>query len=159
MTDAEAVLYGYAQGSEVARFMTWRPNKDISDTEIFVAGCVEAWKGDSRFPYVVELKGKRGAIGIVEARIARFKMEIGYVLSRKYWGVGIMPEAARELVDWGLSQLQIYRVWAVCDVENSASARVMEKIGMQREEILRRHSMHPNIGGEPRDCYCYAVVK
>lgn len=139
--------------------MTWRPNKDISETEIFVAGCVEAWNGDSRFPYIVEFKGKGGAIGIVEARIANFKMEIGYVLSRRHWGQGIMLEAARALVGWGLSQPQIYRVWAVCDVENIASARVMVKIGMQREGILRRYLMHPNVSDEPRDCLCYAIVK
>ena len=50
-------------------------------------------------------------------------------------------------------------MWAVCDIDNLASARVMEKAGMQREGILKRWSVHPNISAEPRDSYCYAVVK
>jgi RimJ/RimL family protein N-acetyltransferase len=157
--DVQAVFDGYAQDAEVARYMTWRPNTSISQTEIFVAGCVNAWNEDIRFPYFVELKDEHTVVGVVEARISGWKMEIGYVLSRRYWGQGLMPEAARTVVEWGLSQSQIYRVWAVCDVENAASARVLEKIGMQREGILRRYTMHPNMSDEPRDCYCYAIVK
>jgi hypothetical protein len=53
----------------------------------------------------------------------------------------------------------IFRVWALCDVDNLASARVMEKVGMQREGILRRWILHPNLSDEPRDVYCYSVVK
>jgi ribosomal-protein-alanine N-acetyltransferase len=35
----------------------------------------------------------------------------------------------------------------------------MEKVGMQREGILRRWSVHPSISPEPRDAYCYAITK
>jgi RimJ/RimL family protein N-acetyltransferase len=50
-------------------------------------------------------------------------------------------------------------VWAVCDVKNIVSARVMEKVGMKREGTLRRGVLHPNINDEPRDCFIYAIVK
>jgi RimJ/RimL family protein N-acetyltransferase len=56
-------------------------------------------------------------------------------------------------------QNAIYRVWATCDVENLASAHVLEKAGMQKEGILRRYILHPNISPEPRDSYCYSVIK
>jgi ribosomal-protein-alanine N-acetyltransferase len=64
-----------------------------------------------------------------------------------------MPEVVRVIVDWALSQQSIYRICAFCDMENTASARVMEKVGMQREGLLRRYIIHPNISDEPRDCY------
>ena len=70
-----------------------------------------------------------------------------------------MTEAVRAVVSWAISEREVYRVWAVCDVENPASARVMEKAGMQEEGILRRWTMHPNSSDEPRDCYCYAMTK
>jgi RimJ/RimL family protein N-acetyltransferase len=70
-----------------------------------------------------------------------------------------MPEAARAIVDWGLSQNAIFRIWALCDVDNLASARVMEKIGMEKEGILRRCIIHPNVSDDPRDVYCYSMVK
>ena len=81
------------------------------------------------------------------------------MLARAYWGRGYMTEALKELIDWALKQKDIYRIWAVCDVDNLASARVMEKAGMQLEGTLRRWSVHPNISPEPRDSHCYAIVK
>ena len=48
-----------------------------------------------------------------------------------------MTEAATHLVNWSLAQPEIFRVWAYCDAENPASARVMEKAGMVREGVLR----------------------
>jgi RimJ/RimL family protein N-acetyltransferase len=56
-------------------------------------------------------------------------------------------------------QNTIYRVWATCDVENFACAGVLIKAGMLKEGILRRYILHPNISPEPRDSYCYSVVK
>jgi RimJ/RimL family protein N-acetyltransferase len=88
-----------------------------------------------------------------------FSQNLGYVLGRKFWGQGYMTEAVRAVVDYALAEPEVFRVWAVCDVENAASARVLEKAGMRREGILRRWSMHPNISDEPRDSLCYARVK
>ena len=70
-----------------------------------------------------------------------------------------MTEAVRGVIAWALAQPEIYRVAAVCDVENIASARVMEKAGMVREGLLQKYMIHPNISDVPRDCYMYAVVK
>jgi RimJ/RimL family protein N-acetyltransferase len=98
-------------------------------------------------------------IGMAQIQIDRFKANIGYVLARSEWGKGYMPEAAKALLDWAMNRREIYRVWAVCDVENTASARVLEKIGMKREGTLSRWIIHPNVSDEPRDCYCYALVK
>jgi RimJ/RimL family protein N-acetyltransferase len=70
-----------------------------------------------------------------------------------------MTEAVRAVAGWALRQPDVYRMFAVCDVENSASARVMEKAGMTREGILRRNSMHPNVSDEPRDSFIYALVR
>ena len=44
-------------------------------------------------------------------------------------------------------------------VENIPSQCVLGKVGMQREGILHRESIHPKISPEPRDCYMYAIVK
>ena len=72
---------------------------------------------------------------------------------------GLMTEVLTEVVNWALNQPGIFRIGAVCDVENIGSARVMEKAGMTREGLLRRYSVHPNVGPEPRDVFIYAIVK
>jgi [ribosomal protein S5]-alanine N-acetyltransferase len=82
-----------------------------------------------------------------------------YSLARAYWRQGYATEAAGAVVAWAVSNPDIYCVWAVCDVENTASARVLEKLGLTREGVLRRWLRHPNISPEPRDCYVYARVR
>ena len=70
-----------------------------------------------------------------------------------------MTEVLATVVDWAMCQPAVWRIGDVCDVENLASARVIEKAGLAREGILRRWNIHPNLGSEPRDCFSYAKVK
>lgn len=159
-SDAPAIFGGYAQDAEVVRYLVWRPHKDLRETEEFLARCEAGWAAGGEFPWAVTLKGGGGElIGMMGLRPHGFKAEVGYVLARRWWGRGFAAEALRPVVGWALAQPEVYRVWAVCDVENAASARVLEKVGMRREGLLRRNIMHPNVSEEPRDSYCYAVVR
>ncbi|MBV9958558.1 MAG: GNAT family N-acetyltransferase [Acidobacteria bacterium] len=157
--DATAIFEAYAQDELVARYLTWPPHENVEVTERVVAGCIAAWEGGARFPYVIELRETGAVVGMIEMRHDEFRVDVGYVLAREHWGRGLMTEALREIVAWALSQEKIYRVSATCDTENAGSARVLEKAGMQREGILRRRAVHPNMSPEPRDCYCYSAVK
>jgi [ribosomal protein S5]-alanine N-acetyltransferase len=110
-------------------------------------------------PWVLSAPPDDRPIGMIELRPTGHRAEMGYVLARAYWGHGLMSEAARAVADWGLAQPGIFRVWSVTDIDNAASARVLEKAGMQREGLLRRWVMHPGQGPEPRDCWCYGRVR
>ena len=70
-----------------------------------------------------------------------------------------MTEVLSEVADWALRQSSIFRIDAVCDVDNVGSARALEKSGFSREGVLRRWLVHPNVSDEPRDCYSYARVR
>jgi len=159
ISDAAPIFHAYAQDTEVTRYVIWEPHRNVQETERFVVDCVRAWEGDVKFPWVITWREADEPVGMVEMRINGFKADVGYVVARPFWGRGVVTEALRPVVEWALGQESIYRVWALCDVENVGSARVLEKVGMQREGLLRRYSLHPNIDAEPRDCYCYAVVK
>jgi RimJ/RimL family protein N-acetyltransferase len=71
----------------------------------------------------------------------------------------VVSEAVTAIVAWALARPGIHRVWATCDIENEAPARLLERVGMQREGVRRRWQIHPNLAATPRDCYCYAIVK
>ncbi|MBI4488005.1 MAG: GNAT family N-acetyltransferase [Deltaproteobacteria bacterium] len=157
--DAESIFSGYAQDGEVTKYLTWRPHESIDSTHEFLRLCITAWDEGKSVQWVIVRKEDNLLLGMVGIRLDRYKVELGYLLAKPYWGNGYMTEAVQAIVEWALNQEGIYRVWAVCDVENLASARVLEKIGMRREGVLRRWSMHPNRSGEPRDCYCYAKTK
>ena len=159
LADAEAIFRQYATDPEVTKYVSWRAHRNLEETRDYMRMCSLAWDVGRAFHWVIERAADKQVMGMMIARADAGKWELGYVLARQHWGRGFMTEALQELIAWALKQKDIYRVWAVCDVDNLASARVMEKSGMQREGVLRRWSVHPNLSPEPRDSYCYAIVK
>jgi RimJ/RimL family protein N-acetyltransferase len=157
--DAEAIFHNYAQDGEVTRYLTWRPHKNILETAEYLNRCISGWADEAEYTWVVVRKDDQRLIGMIAIRIEGHKANLGYVSVRSEWGKGYITEAAQAVAAWAMAQAGMYRVWAVCDVENRASARVLEKVGMKREGVLRRWIMHPNVSDEPRDCYCYALIK
>lgn len=68
-------------------------------------------------------------------------------------------EDAHALFEHYARQPEVWRVEALCDVENIGSARVMEKAGMQREALMRKYDTTPNYTEGPKDAYLYARVR
>ncbi|MBN2046144.1 MAG: GNAT family N-acetyltransferase [Anaerolineales bacterium] len=157
--DADSIYKNYAADRLVTRYLHWQPHETIADTKNFLKRCKNVWLAGTAFPWVLCLKENEEVIGMVELRINNHRADLGYVLARHYWEQGYATEAAKLIVEWAIAQPPIYRVWAVCDVDNLPSARVLEKIGMQREGTLRRWLFHPNIDKAPRDCYVYSITK
>ncbi|MHC5020158.1 MAG: GNAT family N-acetyltransferase, partial [Planctomycetota bacterium] len=85
----------------------------------------------------------------------RRQAEVGYVLRRDRWGRGLMAEAVHGVLRFGFTQLQLHRFWAATDVQNLASARVLEKCGFQLEGCVREHIV---IKGDRRSSLWYGVL-
>lgn len=65
--------------------------------------------------------------------------ELGYWLGAPYWGQGYATEAAREMLRHGFQQLKLHRIFASHFEGNTASGRVLQKLGMQYEGCQRQH--------------------
>ena len=98
-------------------------------------------------------------LGSIGGAIQSHRVQFGYCLASDAWGHGYATEAARAFVAEITADPTIWRIQAYCDVENVASARVLEKAGLTLEGTLRRHLVLPNLGNEPRDVLCYAKVR
>jgi ribosomal-protein-alanine N-acetyltransferase len=157
--DAQTVFEAYASDPAVAKYMTWRPHRSVDETAEFLRRCEQVWADGSAFPWALWVKDTGEFAGLLEIRVKGSAVDVGYALSRRWWRLGLMSEALTTVVQWALAQPEIYRVWATCDIENAASARVLERVGMEREGVLRRWLVHPNISETPRDCLCYSIVK
>jgi [ribosomal protein S5]-alanine N-acetyltransferase len=158
-SDAPAIFAGYAQDPETVRYLTWRPHRDIGDTHAYLERCL-AMPPDRVRTYALVDRAQDRLIGAFELRRPEpFRLDFGYVLARPFWRRGLMTEALREVVGWAMREPGIWRIGAVCDTENLASARVMEKSGLVREGVLRRWILHPNVGDKPRDCFSYALTR
>jgi ribosomal-protein-alanine N-acetyltransferase len=60
--------------------------------------------------------------------------EVGFALEPAHWGKGLATEAARGFLQWIAPRVSVDRLYATADCRNSASRRVLEKLGMQRME-------------------------
>jgi RimJ/RimL family protein N-acetyltransferase len=58
-----------------------------------------------------------------------------YSMNRAYWGQGYATEAAARLLRFGFEEAGLRRIFAECQADNTASARVLEKIGLARESV------------------------
>jgi RimJ/RimL family protein N-acetyltransferase len=160
VSDAPAAFAAYANDPEVTRYLAWRTYAQPEPLADFLRSCTVVWTaGKGHFAWLMCRRGSDEPIGSIGCEFEGGKAMFGYALGRPHWGRGLASEALKTLVDWSLSRPEVYRAWAFCDVENPASARVMEKAGMDREGVLRRWHVCPNIGPEPRDCIVSAKVK
>jgi RimJ/RimL family protein N-acetyltransferase len=82
--------------------------------------------------------------------------EIGWAVHPDLWGKGYAPDAARKVMDWAFKELNVHRFVAFCHAGNTASVRVMEKLGMHQEGRLRESRW---LRGEWWDELVYAIVE
>ncbi|TQM89745.1 GNAT family N-acetyltransferase [Roseinatronobacter monicus] len=157
--DAPVIFDSYATDVDVTRFLGWKPHRSIADTYEFLELAAAEWDLGNGFPVVVFDHATGGFIGMFHPKVMGHKVNYGYVLQKSAWGEGCATEVMRWLVKHALDHPTIYRAEAFCDVDHPASARVMEKAGMEREGILRRYFRHPNMSEAPRDCIIYSKVR
>ncbi|HEV8441146.1 MAG TPA: GNAT family N-acetyltransferase [Methylomirabilota bacterium] len=158
--DAPAIFESYTRDPDVTRFVTWTAHPSVNVTRRFVEEfCMAGWARGEVYTWLITLVEDAQVAGMIDLRPVATRAEVGYVLARRHWGRGLMTEAARAVVDWAIVQPDIHRVWAVVDLDNVASQRVLEKAGMVREGVLRRWMVAPSQGPVPRDVWCFARVK
>ncbi len=81
--------------------------------------------------------------------------DLGFQVARSHWGRGVATEAARAALAAAFGPLELHRVEANCAVENHASARVLEKLGMRVEGVLRERM---RVAGRYLDMKLYAIL-
>ena len=140
--DVDNVL-AYASEPEFGRYLPVPRPYTRDDAVEFVAHRVLAeWSTRPLFAMVFEGQ----VVGGVGLRVyaSDERAELGYALAKQHWGKGLTLEAARAVVDWGFERYTLHKIYARADLRNRQSWRVMEKLGMAREGVLRSHE-------KPRD--------
>ena len=114
----------------------------------------DAWATTSTFAVTLDSR----VIGSITLWIDKDQeaASLGYGLARVHWGKGFIPEAAKAVVDWGFKEHELARVYAIADLRHQRSWRVMEKLGMTREGVLRSHR---RVKEERRDEVYYGILR
>ena len=82
--------------------------------------------------------------------------EVGWAMHPEEWGKGYALEAARGVMDWAFKEMNVHRIVAFCHEGNSASVRVMEKLGMHQDGLLRETRW---LRGRWWDEYVYSILE
>jgi ribosomal-protein-alanine N-acetyltransferase len=152
-------VFAYASDPEVTRYLMWSPHKTIEDSLSFISSALDRYDCHQPAPCAIVLKTAEKVIGTcdyISWHPNHGRAEIGYALSRQYWGQGLMTEAVRETIAYGFRVKGVNRIQAMCEIPNAGSARVMEKAGMTFEGILREYMIQH---GAFRDMKMYSILK
>lgn len=108
--------------------------------------------------YAITLLGEDDLIGSIGLKLdlENRRGEMGYWLGRRYWGNGYASEAAESMLDYAFTVLDLHKVTAHRLARNEASGRILEKVGMRREGLLRDHVRK---GERYEDVVQYAILK
>lgn len=153
-------VHEYASDREVVRYMDWGPNTP-EETRRFIKRASATRKRRPRHVYSLAMVSKSedkviGGCGINVSNPENREGWLGYCLNRRYWGRGYATETAKALIGFGFGQLNLHRIFATCDPNNTRSARVLEKAGMKWEGHIREHKWAK---GKWCDSLLYAVLE
>lgn len=122
------------------RFIGDRGVRTVDDArEYLLRGPIESYQRHGFGMYLVERKGDAAPIGIcgLVKRDALEDVDVGFALFPAFWGSGYAYEAASAVVRFAKNALGLRRIIAVTAPDNAGSIRVLEKLGMTFEKMVR----------------------
>lgn len=124
--------------------------------DIFIASTHDSMKNGSAYTFAITLANQLiGCIGLTIQPMYNWA-ELGYWLGKPFWNQGYTSEAAQRIVGFALDDLSLNKVFARCFSHNTASAKVMQKVGMTYEGTLRQHARKD---GVYYDLHCYGILR
>jgi RimJ/RimL family protein N-acetyltransferase len=158
LADVAAIYARYASDRDVTRLLSWPRHESVDATRAFLEFSDAEWARWPAGPYLVESRADEVLLGGTGLGFEALDLaSTGYVFARDAWGKGYATEALGAIVEIARG-VGVVRLYALCHVDNHASARVLEKCGFTREGILRRHSLFPNLADDPCDVVRYARI-
>ncbi len=109
------------------------------DAEFWLKISKETFAANKGFTFAIRNKNEQiiGAIGLHDE--GSDKAEIGYWLAKPFWNNGYVTEAATAVIDFGFKELGFNKIYATHFPHNPASGKIMQKIGMKQEAVLKQH--------------------
>ncbi|HBV15510.1 GNAT family N-acetyltransferase [Chryseobacterium carnipullorum] len=125
-------------------------------SEIWIKMSREFFENNTGYTFAIRDKEGQmiGAIGLHDREDD--KAELGYWMGIPFWNKGYITEAALALIEFGFRELEVNKIYATYFLHNPASGRIMEKIGMKEEALLKQHLKK---NGEYFDVMMYSVFK
>ncbi|MHA6261384.1 GNAT family N-acetyltransferase [Sporosarcina sp. CAU 1771] len=152
-------LLTYFSDTDVVKYYGLEPFKSIDEALDEISWYKSIFEKGTGIRWGISLKGSDkiiGSCGFFNKVVEHSRTEIGYELSKEYWGKGIAGEALESVVKYGFQNLQLERIEALLEPANLASLKLLDKMGFEREGLLRHYEF---TCGKFDDLYIYSILK
>ena len=146
---------------ETDEFNTLGIPENIQSTQELLEEWLTLQKQEPRNSYIfcIDKNEDNSFIGLIAMNLGKVNYqtaEVWFKIHKNFWRKGYTTEALTKLLDFGFNHLKLHRIEAGCAVENIASSKVLEKVGMTREGIKRKKLP---IKGDWKDNYFYGILE
>ncbi|TQR19424.1 GNAT family N-acetyltransferase [Psychrobacillus vulpis] len=152
-------MFLYLSDKDVVKPMGLEPFQTVEDVWDEIKWYKSIYEEGTGIRWGITLKdsGKViGSCGFLNMIPKHYRAEIGYELSREYWGRGIASEVLEAVVHYGYKHFQLERIEALIELSNIQSQKLVEKNGFTREGLLRHYEF---ACGKFEDLYMYSIIK
>lgn len=156
--DAEGIFACFSN-DDVTRFYGQETLKSIEEAKKIVDFFSKSYIEKRGIRWGIERKETKGIIGTIgfNAWLPKHKRaEIGYEIHPQQWRKGYTSEAVSEVLSYGFDVMGLTRIGAVVFIENEASNKLLEKVGFQKEGVLRNYMYQD---GKSYDTNVYSLIK
>lgn len=144
---------------EVTRYLPYASWLSLADAEAWFERIVRAQASGSALQFVLVEKASDEVIGacvLFRYDEGSQRAELGYVLGRQYWGMGLMREALQALLGQAFHVMGLRRLEAQVNPANTASVHLLERLGFSREGLLRQRWVDK---GQAYDVAAYGLLR
>ncbi|MCF8888720.1 GNAT family N-acetyltransferase [Priestia megaterium] len=156
--DAGSILK-YLSDKEVMKHYGLEPFTTVEDASNEIAWYKSILNEKSGIRWGITLKEQDdiiGSCGFLNRVHNHYRAEIGYELSKDYWGNGIANEALGAVIKYGFTHFNLRRIEALIEPANTASQKLIKKHSFIKEGLLRSYEF---TCGKFDDLYMYSLLK
>ena len=137
--DAEAIYNSFVN-DEGFLYYANKEARTLEQEKASLQGIEERYSSKEYYNWLITLKDGT-VIGAVNLRVDDYNesLEFNYAIGDRYQNMGFMTEALNAVKEFAVNELKVNRFFGGCEVNNTASKRVMEKCGLKYEGTLRSH--------------------
>ncbi len=149
--DVNELYGGYINQDEFLYYAN-KEYKTFEEVDAYIKRQLERYKSENVYKWCIVLKDTNAIIGAINLRVNDYNdsVEFNYAIDNRYINNGYMTEALMSVKEFCMKELKVKRFQGGCCIENIPSSKVMQKIGMNHEGILKAnvklidgyHDMH-----------------
>lgn len=161
ISDSKDMFNNWANDKEVTKYLRWDAYEKEEDTIKFLNYLENSYKEDNFYNWMVIPKDEGvpiGTIGAVDIDVNNNTVEIGHCYGRSFWNKGYGTETLTRIIKFFFEEVEVETIYAYYVDGNSASGKVLEKVGMKYEGILRKR-VYDKVTKKQVDLISYSITR